>query len=185
MISTFKVDNKANYQSSKRAKVNFASLAAISKVDEIRKDDNKADSKLSKIDWAIDPVSECVCPSAPGTAGQVAPRSHTCLYRLCHMYWKMTSPSFSLSKFFNECCRMALKRSPRADLPAVSKWVCGKRLMHVASHVTMVVKHDFGAFWITIKVAFAHQMRIANAVHVVNDFHRRQIGRLTVFNLLL
>ena len=65
---------------------------------------------------------------------------------------------------------MALKRSPRADLPAVSKWVCGKRLMHVASHVTMVVKHDFGAFWITIKVEFAHQMRIANAVHVVNDF---------------
>ena len=53
MISTFKVDNKANYQSSKRAKVNFASLAAISKADEVRKDDNEADSKLSKISSAI------------------------------------------------------------------------------------------------------------------------------------
>ena len=101
MISTFTVDNTTNYQSSKRAKVNFASLAAISKADEVRKDDNEADSKLSKIDWAIDPVSECVCPSAPGTAGQVASRSHTCLYRLCHMYWNLTSPSFSLSKFLS------------------------------------------------------------------------------------
>ena len=34
----------------------------------------------------------------------------------------------------------------------------------------ILIKHDFGAFWITIKVEFAHQMRIANAVHVVNDF---------------
>ena len=53
MISTFTVDNTTNYQSSKRAKVNFASLAAISKADEIRKDDNEADSKLSKISSAI------------------------------------------------------------------------------------------------------------------------------------
>ena len=53
MINTFTVDNTTNYQSSKRAKVNFASLAAISKADEIRKDDNEADSKLSKISSAI------------------------------------------------------------------------------------------------------------------------------------
>ena len=38
---------------SKRAKVNFASLAAISKADEIRKDDKEADSKLSKMSSAI------------------------------------------------------------------------------------------------------------------------------------
>lgn len=39
--------------SSKRAKVNFASLAAISKADEIRKDDKEADSKISKMSSAI------------------------------------------------------------------------------------------------------------------------------------